>query len=80
MRRNGKTTRAVDQAIQQLFTNKQLVVYKRFDTKSDILDPDVELDDLAQSYFLYNLLRRLESEHYGAYEIETKSDHVIIKC
>jgi hypothetical protein len=80
MRRSGKTTRAVDQAIQRLFTDKNLVVYKGFDQRSDILDPDAELHELNQSHFLFQLFRRLESEHYGAYEIETKSDHVIITC
>ena len=80
MRRSGKTTRAVDQAIQHLFNNKQLVVYKIFNTKSDILDPDAELHNSAQRYFLNCLLRRLEVEHHRAYEIDKMSDYVIIKC
>jgi hypothetical protein len=80
MRRSGKTTRAVDQAIQRLFTDKKLVLYKGFDKRSGVLDPDAELYDLAQSYFLRILLARLESEHYKTYEIETKSDHIIITC
>ncbi len=80
MRRSGKTTRAVDQAIQRLFTDKKLVLYKNYDTRSDILDPDAELHNSAQRHLLFQLLRRLESEHYGAYEIETKNNHVIITC
>jgi hypothetical protein len=79
MRRSGKTTRTVDQAIQKLFTDKKLVIYKNCDNRSDILDPDANLHSFAQKHFLDQLLRRLESEHKGSYEIDNEKNHAVIK-
>ncbi len=79
MRRTGKTTRAVDQAIQRLFIDKKLTIYKHYDNRSDILDPDANLHSLAQKHFLYQLGRRLELEHRGAYEVDDEKNYVVIK-
>jgi len=77
MRRSGKTTRAVDQAIQTLFRYKKLVISEVYDERSDCLDPDANEHPEAQLYFIQSILKRLESEHKGAYEIVKRNGNLI---
>lgn len=69
MRRNGKTTRLVDNAVEYFFNNNIIVLYENYDKQSTFLDSDAILHDSAQRYFISTLIKRLESEHYGQYEV-----------
>ncbi len=51
MRRTGRSTRRIDEAIQELFTTKECVVRDHYHTRE------------ADHYLLGNVLRRLSFEH-----------------
>lgn len=76
MRRNGKTTRCVDDAIQELFTKKKLEIYKN--KNLGFKDPDSEKHNTAQYHFIHTLLGRLKLEHDGSYKIIEDGDRLLI--
>lgn len=69
MRRSGRTTRLVDEAIQYLFKNNEIILYTNFDRRSNFLDPDARLHNLPQQHFVNTFIKRLELEHYGQFEV-----------
>lgn len=79
MRRKGKTTRLVNEAIEYFFKNSELILYTDYNVKSNFLDPDAKLHNLAQKYFINTLLKRLESEHYGQFKVIKSKDSSKIK-
>ena len=78
MRRSGKTTRMVDEAIQHLFNNKNINLHLTIFGKSDFVDVDAERHNLAQKYFIDMLIKRLENEHRGAFKIDKNKDSISI--
>lgn len=68
-RRTGKTTRTIDQAIQNLFKHRVLTISKDYDERSNALDPDAKLHPLNQKSFIKRLIARLSLEHYKQFEI-----------
>lgn len=91
MRRSGQTTRLIDQAIQHLFTNRQLYLLKKSalskanyflpEKETLFVDPDHKMCNQAQQNFIYRVMKRLESEHLGSHKIKTISKdyiHVVI--
>ena len=81
MRRTGKTTRLIDQAIQSLFANDQLYLLKKQaiskfrniikDGSTLFVDPDHRMSNQAQQNFIYRVMKRLEFEHKGSHKIKT---------
>lgn len=78
MRRSGKTTRLVDEAIQYLFNNKSVNLHITDFSKSDFVDLDAERHNLAQKYFIDMLIKRLQNEHYGAFKINGNKNSISI--
>ena len=78
MRRSGKTTRMVDEAIQHLFNNKNINLHLTILSKSDFVDVDAERHNLAQKYFIDMLIKRLENEHPGAFKIDKNKGSISI--
>jgi len=90
MRRSGKTTRLIDDAIQYLFTNKTLFIETSSGLSrgesSKMPNMDVKFDNvgdskffLAQKYFIQRLLERLNNEHQHCFEVEKTTDFIVIK-
>jgi hypothetical protein len=87
MRASGQTTRLIDSAIQQLFNTKHLYLLKKQALRRSIsiipagamlfVDPDHKMSNQAQQNFIYRVLKRLESEHYGSHKIKTISKDYI---
>ena len=87
MRRTGKTTRLIDQAIQSLFANDQLYLLKKQalnkfrniikDGSTLFVDPDHRMSNQAQYDFIYRVMKRLEVEHAGTYKLKTVSKDYI---
>lgn len=69
MRRSGKTTRAIDEAVQLLFNGKNLAFFipdKNYNPNEELLrlvDPDWT-KGIAQNDFFKRFLRRLKNEHH----------------
>ena len=78
MRRSGKTTRMVDEAIQHLFNNKNINLHLTILSTSDFVDVDAERHNLAQKYFIDMLIKRLENEHHGAFKIDKNKGSISI--
>ena len=78
MRRSGKTTRTVDEAIQYLFNNKSINLHLNDFSKSDFVDFDAEKHNLAQKYFIDKLINRLNIEHHGSFKVDIIEDDVLI--
>ena len=87
MRRSGKTTRTVDGAIQELFTRGWIRIPLR---PSEGFNPDEVIEDpsaieLPMSYSIIQrdlfqrVIRRLESEHYGQYEVNKSAGRIKLK-
>ena len=82
MRRSGKTTRAIDEAVQKLFTHEIIIVPKTaYSTTPETLlnskfpvcvDPNY-MDGYAQREFLYALRQRLKNEHPHVKEVNNGS-------
>lgn len=68
MRRSGKTTRLIDNTIQKLFTQGMVVIGEAY-----IKDADAQEHNTAQEDFVKRLLRRLEMEHDGYFEVEKRT-------
>mgnify|MGYP000570683064 CR=1 FL=1 len=79
MRRSGKTTRLIDQAVQTLFQKRELYLCSFHNDKSDLLDPDSAPGNHAQRNFVDRLLDRLSIEHNeSCYKIKKQGDFVLI--
>lgn len=90
MRRSGKTTRAIDEAIQLIFSEGQILVPSKgillnptiggFPEGIKVcIDPDWTIGT-AQQNFLVRLKRRIREEHYGSITHEIKKDYIIFKA
>lgn len=89
MRRTGKTTRLIDQAIQSLFANGQLYLLRKHalgkfrniikDGSTLFVDPDHKMSNMAQNDFVYKVMKRLEFEHTEGYTAKTDRDYIHIK-
>jgi hypothetical protein len=87
MRASGQTTRLIDEAIQYLFTKGQVYLLKKTalskanyflpQKEKLFVDPDHRGNNMAQNNFIYRVLKRLESEHYGSHKIKTISKDYI---
>lgn len=86
MRRSGNTTRAVDAAIQTLFTTGEIIIpfvskgrLKGMLTKSHVYDEGVEFSRKTQAYFFGRILERLENEHSGTFEVDDNMNVITVK-
>jgi hypothetical protein len=80
MRRDGKTTKLIDKAIQTLFTEGKICVPSTDNvitvrkivkgTVATFIDPDHNENNSAQDDFLHRLKRRLSIEHYNCFLIK----------
>ena len=80
MRRTGKTTRLIDEAIQYLFKNKTLYLFTDIGISTStpsvpkeeivFIDPDHRRGNNAQRDFIYRVLGRLEIEHKNCVTIK----------
>ena len=88
--RTGKTTRLIDSAIQYLFKNKQLYLFRKQGISKAkriippgenlFIDPDHSSSNMAQQDFVYRFLRRLEIEHRNSCKIDMQNrDYIHIK-
>ena len=87
MRCSGQTTRLIDEAIQYLFTNGKIYLLKKTalnkanyflpEKEKLFVDPDHRMSNQAQQNFIYRVMKRLESEHYGSHKIKTISKDYI---
>ncbi len=94
MRRSGKTTRLVDEAIQQLFEVGNLYLPTSNDIQTGFgkylydpdlvklmqkfIDPDFRPGNQAQLDFIERVNKRLESEHYGVFERVSQNHFIIV--
>ena len=78
MRRSGKTTRLIDEAIQELFKKGELKLSLNYNVKSDFLDRDSTSENRAQRDFVDRLIQRLSIEHRNCCETRKQTDFVII--
>lgn len=75
---SGKTTRLIDAAIQELFTNGKICIpfndqlshekLRGFDAQV-FIDVDASVDKMAQQHFRDKLILRLSNEHDGYFRI-----------
>ena len=87
MRRSGKTTRMIDEAVQYLFEKGELYLFKKCGFKNAVrtltnhqklfVDPDHKMSNQAQQDFIYRVMKRLEVEHNGSHKIKTMSKDYI---
>lgn len=87
MRRSGETTRMIDEAVQYLFENGELYLFKKcgfkiasrnhIDSQKIFVDPDHKMSNQAQQDFIYRVMKRLEAEHNGSHKIKTMSKDYI---
>lgn len=91
MRRTGKTTRKIDEAIQELFKHGRIIVPNPQEADSNLfnnmvsvkysdvpvfIDEDHQKGNMAQEYFKDKLLSRLHAEHNGYFDV--KHNYLII--
>lgn len=87
MRRSGRTTRTVDQVIQELFTKRSIKIplfeKREFETDAEIIDPSaVEIPirfSIIQRELFNRVIERLELEHYGQYEVNKSTGMIKLK-
>ena len=89
MRRTGKTTRLIDQAIQSLFNNGQLYLLRKHavgnfrniikNGSTLFVDPDHKMSNMAQNEFVYRVMKRLEFEHTQSCTMKMNKDYIHIK-
>ena len=83
-RRTGKTTRAIDKAVQTLFEKEELLLYRKIDRirPKDLyispIAPDANDHNMAQEFFVARLMKRLDSEHVGRFKAEFKGNYLHI--
>lgn len=90
MRRDGKTTRLIDAAVQALFADGEIYILtnKGVDAVDDggrirglpeatpfFVDPDYSQGNMAQRDFYNRLVSRLSNEHRGQFETKSTSDY-----
>ncbi len=81
MRRSGKTTRKVDEAVQKFFENGAMLIPNNDEIRKGdfngelkdqvIIDPDVEIENpnMCQHELKYRIVRRLEIEHHNQFQV-----------
>lgn len=85
MRKTGKTTRAVDKAIQTLFEYGKIMILKYpKDTMKNFMSEefifeDEEITDKERRILFARILERLENEHEGQYEFEEQDLSIELK-
>lgn len=95
MRRSGKTTRLVDEAVQHLFKEGSIRILlnheifnphffdgyskKQIEDLQKFIDEDVREGNCAQLYFLKTLTYRLKYEHNGSVKMISRTKFKVIK-
>ncbi len=92
MRRDGKTTRTVDEAIQAIFKpeNKGLIIVPHLDRNNEakvygfkkdqvFIDPDAEYGNHCQDHLRDTIIRRLLAEHRGFITNKNHEGSILIK-
>ncbi|MBS3914831.1 MAG: hypothetical protein KG003_10040 [Bacteroidetes bacterium] len=87
MRRSGKTTRLINEAIEILF--KEKIIYiptkqgirtpNKWESKADkfnLIDPDYSESNMAQEDFIRRIFNRAMAEHPGQIEIDRNTYRV----
>ena len=70
MRRSGKTTRLINDAVEHLFKNGSMTLFTGRQTRnSDFVDEDASEGNMAQAIFIDRVRRRLSIEHQSQIEI-----------